>query len=136
LKNDVVAEVKTKKYHLRYRDSLTWAARNNRETETDAEKIIWNGLLRRKKMGVKFVRQKPIDRFILDFYCSELCLAIEIDGGSHEVKEVRDILRDKYLKSYGITTIRIKNEDVVNDLDKVEKIIKIFIKPLPCQGKG
>jgi very-short-patch-repair endonuclease len=128
MKTGVVIEAKTQKYHLRYRDSLTWAARKNRKSETDAEKVIWNELLRRKKMRVKFVRQKPIDRFVLDFYCSELCLAIEIDGGSHNVKKERDILRDKYLKCCGIDTLRIRNDDVLNNLKEVEKTIKTYIE--------
>ena len=128
MKNDVVIEVKTKKYHLKYRDSLTWAAKNNRKNETESEKILWNRLLRKKYLGYKFTRQKPIGRFIADFYCSELSLIIEVDGSSHLIKKERDILRDKYLNCCGIKTLRLNNNDVLNDLEKVEKIIKEFIK--------
>ena len=127
MKNGVVVEAKTKRYHLRYRDSLTWAARKNRKKETGCEKIIWNKLLRRKQLGIKFTKQKPIDRFIVDFYCSELCLAVEIDGDSHLVKRGRDILRDKFLRCCGITTLRFSNEDVVNDIDNVKQVIQKFI---------
>ncbi|MCX6726847.1 MAG: endonuclease domain-containing protein [Candidatus Shapirobacteria bacterium] len=127
MKKDIVIEAKTQKYHLRYRDSLTWAARNNRKKETEAEKLIWNQLLRRKNLGVKFVKQKPIDRFILDFYCSNLCLAIEIDGGSHKVKSGRDNLRDKYLKACGITTLRFTNKEVINNIKEVARIIRKYI---------
>jgi len=127
MKNGVV-EAKTKKYHLKYRDSLTWAAKNNRKNETESKKILWNKLLRKKYLRYKFTRQKPIGRFIADFYCSELSLIIEVDGSSHLIKKERDILRDKYLKCCGIKTLRLNNNDVLNDLEKVEKIIKEFIK--------
>jgi very-short-patch-repair endonuclease len=93
MKNDVVIEAKTRKYHLRYRNSLTWAARKNRENETESEKILWNNILRNKKLGYKFTRQKPISRFIADFYCSELSLVIEVDGDSHRSKGERDFIR-------------------------------------------
>jgi very-short-patch-repair endonuclease len=62
MKNGVVVEAKTKKYHLRYRDSLTWAAKINRKKETESEKILWDKLLRKKQLGFKFTRQKPIDK--------------------------------------------------------------------------
>ena len=137
MKNDVVIEAKTHKYHLRYWDKLTWAARINRKKETESEKILWNKLLRRKQLGYKFVRQKPIYRFIADFYCSELCLVIEVDGGSHNKKKDNDELRDKYFKAFGITTIRVSDKDVIENIDMVEKEIKEFINnPCPVKGKG
>jgi len=136
MKNGVVYEAKTHKYHLRYWDSLTWAARNNRKKETESEKIIWNSLLRKKQLGVKFSRQKPIDRFVIDFYCSELCLAIEVDGGSHKSKVGRDRMRDQFLKTCGITTLRFSDKEILSDLNSVKRKIIEFIGPLPCQGKG
>ena len=135
MKTGVVVEAKTQKYHLRYRDGLTWAARENRKKETVAERLIWNNLLRKKQMGVKFVRQKPIDRFIVDFYCSELCLAIEIDGGSHNIKKGRDELRDNFLKVCGIKTLRFTNEDVFNNLYKIETEIKKIINNNPALSR-
>jgi very-short-patch-repair endonuclease len=136
MKTGVVIEAKTRKNHLRYRDSLIWAARVNRRKETMNEDVLWNKLLRRKQLGYKFSRQKPIDRFIVDFYCSELRLVIEVDGGSHMQKLGRDGLRDKFLDSCGIRTLRVSDKDVLGNLDKVRKLIFEFIKPLPCQGKG
>ena len=142
MKNDVVIEVKTQKYHLRYWDKLTWAARINRKKETESEKMLWNEVLRQKKLGVKFTRQKPIDRFIIDFYCSELSLAIEVDGGYHNNRKDNDDLRDKFLKCCGITTIRVSDKDVINDVDKVRSEIMNFVAsspacpPLEGQGEG
>lgn len=132
MKSNIVFEAKTKKYHLRYWESLTWAAKINRKNETEGEKILWNKLLRRKYLGYKFTRQKPIGRFIADFYCSELNLIIEVDGDSHDFKKDRDLARDKYLKSCGITTVRLKNEDILNSIDKVKEKIESCLKPLPC----
>lgn len=136
MKKGIVFEAKTKKYHLRYWDSLTWAAQKNRKNETESEKILWNKLLRRKYLGYKFVRQKPIGRFIADFYCSELGLVIEVDGDSHNYKKERDLLRDKYLKCCGIKTIRIKSDDVINNIEKIEKLIRNSFNPCPVKGKG
>ena len=136
MKNDIAIEAKTRKYHLRYRDSLTWAAKVNRKNETESEKILWNKLLRKKHLGFKFTRQKPIGRFIADFYCSELCLIVEVDGGSHSNKKDRDNLRDKYLSCCGIKTIRVSDLDVMNNFDKVEKEIIGWIKASPVKGRS
>lgn len=135
MKNDLVIEAKTQKYHLRYWDKLTRAARINRKKETESEKIIWNILLRKKQLGIKFVRQKPIYRFIADFYCSELCLVIEVDGSYHNKKKDNDKLRDKYFKAFGITTIRVSDKDVTNNIEKVKTKIMKFITSSPVKGR-
>jgi very-short-patch-repair endonuclease len=67
-------------------------ARNLRKTQTDAEQILWLKLRSRRLSGFKFRRQHPIDNYILDFYCNEAQLAIEIDGGQHA--EEKNIKRD------------------------------------------
>jgi len=135
MKSGVVFEAKTKKYHLRYRDSLTWAARKNRKNETKAEDKLWNEVLRRKQTGYKFVRQKPIDRFVVDFYCSELCLVIEVDGGSHENKKDRDKARDDFLRVCGIKTIRFTNEEILNNIEKVKNSLINELKSCPVKGR-
>ncbi len=84
-------------------------------------------MLSRDKTGYRFLRQKPIDRFIIDFYCPKLLLAIEIDGGSHIKKKGRDEHRDKFLKQIGITTIRFTNEEVINNIELVRKKINDLI---------
>ncbi len=135
VKTDVLLEAKTKKYHLRYWDSLTWAAKNNRKKETESEKILWNKLLRKKQLGYKFTRQKPIGRFIVDFYCSELSLVIEIDGGSHDQKKGRDVLRDRFLSCCGIKTLRFTDRQVMGDINRVEDKIKQFVASSPVKGR-
>jgi len=88
-----------------------------------------------EKTGFKFSRQKPINRFILDFYCSKLNLAIEIDGGSHIKKKANDILRDKFLSQIGIQTIRFTNEEILSDLGNVKQKILKVCSSLACQGE-
>ena len=120
---------------VRYRDSLTLMSQKNRTKSTKAEKIIWNEVLSRDKTGYRFLRQKPIGRFVVDFYCSKLSLAIEIDGGSHIKKRGRDENRDKFLKQIGITTIRFTNEEVINNIEKVQEKINVLIPLLSKRGK-
>lgn len=115
----------TQKGNLKYLEQLTWAAKINRQKMTKAESKIWYEFLKNRPLNYKFTRQKPLDRFILDFYCSELLLIIEIDGGYHIKKENYDKERDKYLSCLNIETIRFKNEEVLNNLETVKsEIIK------------
>ncbi len=119
---------KTSKLNIRYLEQLREVARRNRNNPTQAEFIMWQ-FLRKNKFGCKFTRQKPINRFILDFYCSKLLLCIEIDGDSHINKQNYDLERDKFLENcLGIKTIRFKNDDILNDFLKVEKVLLPFIK--------
>ena len=98
---------------------------------TEAEKIIWERLSI-NKLGVRIRRQHPIWKFIADFYCHELKLAIEIDGGIHLRKETReyDISRDITLKELGIEIMRFTNELVINETDWVVGEIKSKIEIL------
>lgn len=115
--------INSKRNCVRYQNSLTFMSQRNRKNMTEAEKIIWDKVLSRDKTGYRFLRQKPIDRFIFDFYCPKLLLVIEIDGGSHIKKKGTDELRDKFLKQIGITTIRFTNDEVVNNIEQVKKKI-------------
>ena len=119
---------------VRYRNSLTFMSQKNRIHPTDAEKIIWNQILSRDKTGYRFLRQKPIDRFIIDFYCSKLSLAIEVDGGSHIKKKGTDEMRDKFLERIGITTIRFTNEEVINNIESVKNKIDELVPLLSKRG--
>lgn len=112
---------------VRYLKQLTFESKKNRSNPTEAEKKIWKEVLRRRQTGHIFLRQKPIHRFILDFYCSELNLAIEIDGGYHEMRKGYDEERDKFLKQIGIRTIRFTNDEVMNDMDNVKLKLKISL---------
>ena len=111
---------------LPYDSDLTKRARKNRKTQTEAEQLLWDAVLKSKQLkGYKFTRQKPIYRYILDFYCSELSLGIEVDGGSHKDKQDYDERRTFLLNGFGVNIVRFSNKDVINNLDSVRtKLLK------------
>jgi len=86
-------------------------ARMLRKEQTKAEKIIWE-FLRKRKLQYKFRRQHVIEGFILDFYCHELKLGIEIDGGIHNKRKDYDRVRQEIIEAKGISVVRIKNEEI------------------------
>ena len=97
-----------------------------RTSGTKAEAVLWLAL-KGKKLGYKFRRQHGIGPYIVDFYCSEKKLIIEVDGSSHqdEVIHERDKIRQKYLEDFGFKVIRFTNEEVLKDRDTVVINIKI-----------
>lgn len=98
-----------------------------RHEETKAEKILWKEL-RNRKLNVKFRRQHPVDRFILDFYAPEIKLGIELDGFSHKESREYDKLRTEYFESLGIKIIRFWNIEIEQNLKSViDKIKKNLI---------
>jgi len=99
-------------------------ARKMRINLTIPEEILWEELKTKKVEGYRFRIQHPLHRYIPDFYCHEKKLAIEIDGDIHKLRKDYDEYRDEYLKSIGITTLRFKNEDVINKIDYVLSAIK------------
>ena len=107
--------------------SVVELAKDLRNNMTESEKKLW-AYLRKKQIGkYKFRCQHPIYRYILDFYCHEKRLAIEIDGNIHNSQQEYDKYRDEFLNSIGIRTLRLRNEDVLNSIEKVIEIIKIIL---------
>jgi len=105
---------------LPYDPKLTTLARANRKNPTPAEKKIWFEVLRHNQFAAyKFLRQKPINRFIVDFYCSKLHWVIEIDGDSHAENLAYDIDRTQTLQQHGLTVIRYSNHEVMNNIGGV-----------------
>ena len=103
-----------------YDKNLTAFARENRKQPTAAESKLWYQLLRMRNLSTyKFTRQKPVSKFIVDFYSAELRLAIEIDGDSHAESLVYDTERTKALNNLGITIVRYTNDDILNNLQGV-----------------
>ena len=118
-----------KRGFLPYRQSLTFLARENHRNPTGAEKRIWFEILSgRKLLGLKFLRQKPVVDFILDFYCAELRFAIEIDGDTHAEQENYDKKRTKRLNSEGIMLTRYTNSEVTGNLEGVHSDLEEKIK--------
>jgi very-short-patch-repair endonuclease len=105
---------------LPYNKNLTVLARENRSNPTKAENKIWQEVLRMRQFAqYKFLRQKPIGGYIVDFYCSELRLVIEIDGDGHAETVEYDAERTKLLNSLGLLVIRYTNDDVLRNIEGV-----------------
>lgn len=97
---------------------------------TKAKVKIWNDLLRRKQLfGLKFLRQRTISDYIVDFFCKEVNLIIEIDGYSHHFEEVfdKDVKRQKELEELGFTVLRFPDEEVINDFNNVFRTLEIWL---------
>lgn len=95
-----------------------------RKNETYEEKFLWANL-RRKRLGYKFTRQYSVGPYILDFYCVEKKLAIELDGLQHVSNKNYDEERNNYLLINGVKTIRFWNNEISDNIDKLlDKIIK------------
>jgi very-short-patch-repair endonuclease len=92
-----------------------------RKNLSKAEAIMWKHLSRRQMHGCKFRRQYSVDQYVLNFYCPELKLAVEIDGDSHFVHgaEEYDKERQEYIEAYGIKFLRFTNTDVCENHDGV-----------------
>ncbi len=110
--------MRDEKQHRLYPPLLA-AARELRQPQTPAEVKLWARLRDRQLDGLKIRRQHPIDRFIIDFYCAEAKLCIEIDGDSHADQVEYDQARTEYLHERGYTVIRFTNHEVWHQLDAV-----------------
>lgn len=110
-------------------------AEENRKNPTEAESVLWN-TLKAKGVGLKFRRQHIIEDFIVDFFCNEKKLTIELDGGYHRVPEQmkKDEERTARLQELGYTELRFTNEQVLCDIDNVIKEIIQAAQSLPLGG--
>ena len=108
-------------------------ARILRRNQTWAEKKLWLHLRNRKLCGKKFRRQQPLGPYILDFYCAEEKLNIEIDGGQHDFpeKQKHDIKRGFYLEKEGLKTLRFWNSQIRENIEGVLAKIRMEIGSEP-----
>jgi ATP-dependent DNA helicase RecG len=126
--------VMNEKYlHRRTQSALYLLARQNRKVSTEAEEILWNNLRSRRLNGFKFRRQQPMGSFILDFFCLEKNLAIEVDGGYHdeEKQKIYDEQRTIDLEALHVTVVRFSNDEVINSLQFVLDTIVSHLIPGP-----
>ena len=107
------------------------AAREMRKQPTHSEDILWSALRNRALAGRKFRRQHPVGRFVLDFYCYEERLAVEIDGPIHQGKSAADRERQFILESMGIRFLRLPSELVEDRLQAALAAIKRALTPGP-----
>jgi very-short-patch-repair endonuclease len=130
IKGDV-ARTKVKNKILAYNPQLKEKARELRKQSTLSEILLWKKI-KRKTFGVEFHRQVPIDNYIVDFFCHELMLAIEIDGSSHHFHEIelKDITRQQKLESLGIQFIRFKDKEIKQQMNGVLRTLENKIEEL------
>ena len=109
---------------LPYNDDLKQKARQLRKAGNLSEVLLWQQLKGKQLLGLSFDRQKVIGNYIVDFYCSERKIIIEIDGESHNEKAEYDGLRDGYLQGLGLAVVRILDIDVKKNLQGVMEYLK------------
>jgi len=111
-------------------------ARRLRRAQTESEKLLWEALRRRRCAGLKFRRQHPFGPFILDFYCADHRLAVELDGGGHGEKRAaeHDRRRSRWLACQGVRELRFWNTDVIDNLDGLLVTICAAVSEAPSPG--
>jgi very-short-patch-repair endonuclease len=110
----------------------TSTAKRLRRTQTNADRILWFRLRDRRLAGLKFKRQFPINRFVVDFFCADAKLVIELDGGQHSQRVAIDEKRTEILESMGYLALRFWNNDVMRNIEGVmEDILSPIRTPDP-----
>ena len=104
-------------------------AKTLRTNQTEAEQRLWYHLRAHRFMGLKFKRQKPMGRYIVDLVCMERQLIIELDGGQHAEQVAYDQHRDAWLRSQGYTVLRFWNNEVMQQLEDVLEQIRCTLSP-------
>jgi very-short-patch-repair endonuclease len=110
--------------YLLYNPELVKAARTLRSNSSTSEILLWNQLKSKKFHGLDFHRQKPIGSCIVDFYCSQKKLVIEIDKGTYSEKIAKDRMRDVYLESLGLKVVRFLDRDVKTNMEGILKLLE------------
>ncbi|MFH1383036.1 MAG: endonuclease domain-containing protein [Chloroflexota bacterium] len=118
---------------LPYNGALKQLSRLLRENMTDAEKCLWMQIRMKQLSGYQFYRQKPIDDYIVDFFCPKAKLVIEVDGSQHFSDEMieYDRIRNKYLSSLGLRVLRFTNADIMTNSEGVLESIFENIEKSP-----
>jgi len=112
-----------------YNPELKLLARQLRKHSTLPEVLLWQNI-KQRAYGVQFHRQVPMLNYIVDFYCHEIGLAIEIDGASHDHSVLYDGKRQGELEAYGVTFLRFSNEDVKQNMFSVLLVIEETVREL------
>jgi very-short-patch-repair endonuclease len=119
--------IKKKEYTPHY---IVELSRQMRLDMTKAETLLWEKLCKRRFDGLRFRRQHPIHRYIVDFYCHEKKLVIEADGLVHEKQKAYDQQRDDDLRVRGYHVLRFLNESIENDITSVLNRMRNFLASL------
>ena len=118
-----------------YNSKLVPLANKLRKNSTLSEILLWQQLKKRQQLGYDFDRQRPIGNYIVDFYCKELLLAMEIDGCSHNGKGNYDLIRQREIEGLGVTVLRFDDRDVKRNLDAVLRQLRRYIRLLEKEGR-
>ena len=111
--------------------SRVQTARRLRRDQTDAERTLWFRIRDRRLGGLKFRRQVPIDRYVVDFCCETARLIIELDGGQHDTRSAEDANRTAALEALGYLVLRFWNNEVLQNIDGVLQVIVETVNPVP-----
>jgi ATP-dependent DNA helicase RecQ len=104
---------------IKHHRILSARPRQLRRQMTVPERLLWSKLRNNGLFGLKFRRQHPVGPFVLDYYCAEHRLCVELDGASHDDRAEADEERTQYLNEEGIRVIRVSNDDVLKYRDAV-----------------
>ncbi|PKP39782.1 MAG: DNA methylase [Bacteroidetes bacterium HGW-Bacteroidetes-13] len=110
-----------------YRKDLKLLAQELRKNQTPAEQSLWERI-RKKQLGAEFHRQVPILDYIVDFYCHEIGLAIEVDGLIHETQFLEDAKRQGKMEEQGVKFLRYTNQEIYEDLESILEGIKEVVR--------
>ena len=101
-------------------DQLKPVVKQLREGQTQAEALLWEHLRGHRLLGYKFRRQHAIDRFVVDFYCHQANLIIEVDGLIHQTQIDEDVERQRILEAMGFRVLRFTNDQVLHETEQVQ----------------
>jgi very-short-patch-repair endonuclease len=121
-----------------YNPDLKILAKTLRKNMTLSEVLLWNEMKKKQMSGYDFDRQRPIGNYIVDFYCKDLNLAIEIDGDTHFYRDEVDDLRQQELEDLGVRFLRFEDIEVKKNISNVLRVIEDWIqknKPTPSPSR-
>jgi len=121
---------------LPYNKNLKEHSRQLRKDMTEAEKLFWSKVRNKQLNGVQFYRQKIIGDYIVDFYCPQVMLVIEIDGSQHYQEEglEKDEVRDAYIRALELTILRFTNREVLTNMAGVLETVHDYLQTNPPQS--
>jgi very-short-patch-repair endonuclease len=124
-----------KSIELPYNPALKQRARELRKAGNLSEVLFWNVVKNKQLNGQDFDRQRVIGNYIVDFYCHEYALVVEIDGSSHDDKQAYDQVRDEYLQALGLKVLHVQDVDVKQNLAGVVELVRQLLNS-PSSRRG
>lgn len=119
---------------------MIFLQRKLRTEQTKAEQLLWTHLRDRRFLNIKFRRQHALGKFIVDFFCLERGIVIEVDGGQHSLTQEQDVERTQAIENMGYHVLRYWNHEVLTDIHAVLDHVRLFLQsPHPAlshQGRG